>query len=78
MGHHNSLINFKEEIKLAQEEFFINPSETITKRIIKANKTLQKAVKGSDAQFLNNDELTKNNLKKLNLMITDQIWLKKK
>lgn len=75
---HNSLLNFKSEIKLAEDQFFNSTSESITTRIKKANKTLQKATKGSENQILNNDALTKESAKKLHSMIEEKIWLKKK
>ena len=75
---HNSLLNFKAEIKIAEDQFHESASEEITSRIQKANKILQKAIRGSELQEFNNDELKKASSERLNLMIQDKIWLKKK
>ena len=74
---HDTLMNFKLEIKLAEDQFDDSTSETITGRIQKANKSLQKATKGSEGQILTDDELTKASSKKLHAMIEEKIWLKK-
>ena len=78
MTHHNSLINFQTEIKLAEAELFHTATEEITARINKASKTLQQAIIGSDPQALNTDEMTKASSKRLDSMIENKIWLKKK
>ena len=75
---YNSLLNFKSEIKLAEDQFSNSTSESVTSRIEKANKTLQKATKGAENQILNNDEITKASSEKLHSMIEEKIWLKKK
>ena len=71
-------INFQEEIKLIEKEFFNTSNETITNRINTANKSLQQAIKGTEPQSLDNDELTKVSSKRLSGMIIDKIWQKKK
>ena len=53
-------------------------TEELTSRIQKANVRLQKAIKGSEPLVINNDELTKASAKRLDLMIKEKIWLKKK
>ena len=75
---HNSLFNFKSEIKLAEDQFFDSNSEALTSRIQKANKSFQKATKGSENEILDNDELAKVSAKELHSMIKEKIWLKKK
>ena len=75
---HKALLNFKSEISLAEDQFFDATSESLTNRIQKANKSFQKATKGSENQILDNDELTKVSTQKLHSMIEHKIWLKKK
>ena len=75
---HNSILDFNSEIEQAKNQFLASDSEDITIRIQRANKSLQKAIKGSEHQILNNDELTKASTEKLSSMIKEKIWLKKK
>ena len=60
-----------------QNEFIDAKNETITDRINRATKILQKAVKGSETQVFKDDELTKVSSDLLNDMIKNKIWLKK-
>ena len=78
MNHHSSLINFQTEISLAEAELFDTATEAVTARIDKASKILQQAIIGSEPQALETDEMTKASIKRLDLMIEDKIWLKKK
>ena len=78
MNHHKSLINFQLEIKAAENEFFDASNENVTNRIDMANKTLQRAIKGKKPQILSDDKLTRASSKRLNVMVKDKIWLKKK
>ena len=75
---HNSLFNFKSEIKSAEDQFFDSNSEALTSRIQKANKSFQKATKGSENEIFDNDELAKVSAQELQSMIKEKIWLKKK
>lgn len=75
---HNSLNDFKKEIRIAESEILNSTTEELTSRIQKANVRLQKAIKGSEPLVINNDELTKASAKRLDLMIKEKIWLKKK
>ncbi len=76
--HQKSLINYQTEIKLAEDAFSAEASEAITNRIALATKTLQETSKGSERQTLNADELSEASSKRLNKMIQEQIWVKKK
>ena len=78
INHHISLLNFNAEIKLAEKELYDSSSESVTNRIEKASTNLQNAVKGSEPKILDNDELRKASIKRLNIMIENKIWLKKK
>ncbi len=78
INHHNSLINFQTEVALAENEFLDGNSEVIINRINKAKRKLQKAIKGSNPKNLTSDDITRASIKKLNSMIEDKIWLKKK
>ena len=75
---HNSLFNFESEIKSAEDQFLDSNSEALTSRIQKANKSFQKATKGSENEIFDNDELAKVSVQELQLMIKEKIWLKKK
>ena len=78
INQHNSIINFRREIKIAEEEFIKGSSEDTTNRIDAANKTLQRAVKGKKKSNLMSEDTTKSSKKRLNAMIENKIWLKKK
>ena len=78
INHHISLLNFNAEIKLAEKELYDSSSESVTNRIEKASTNLQNAIKGLEPKILDNDELRKASIKRLNIMIENKIWLKKK
>lgn len=78
INQHNSITNFRREIKLAEKEFIKGSSEDTTNRIYAANKTLQRAVKGKKTSNLMGEDITKASKKRLNAMIENKIWLKKK
>ena len=78
INHHISLLNFNAEIKLAEKELDDSSSESVTDRIEKASTNLQNAIKGLEPKILDNDELRKASIKRLNIMIENKIWLKKK
>ena len=66
------------EIERAEDEFFVAPTEDITNRITEAKVKLNKAIKGSEPRILDTEELRKASSKRLDLMIKEKIWLKKK
>ena len=72
------MLNFNAEIKLAEKELDDSSSESVTDRIEKASTNLQNAIKGLEPKILDNDELRKASIKRLNIMIENKIWLKKK
>ena len=76
--NHNSINQLNKEIEIAKNEITHGATEDLTSRIKNANRTLRESRKGSESPVLNTDEMMKESSERLNLMIKDKIWLKKK
>ncbi len=76
--NHNSINQLNKEIEIAKNEITHGATEDLTSRIKNANRTLRESRKGSESPVLNTDEMMKESSERLNLMVKDKIWLKKK